>query len=213
MGSSSSGNHGGKHCTDDLRALDVRRLAHDGLLKPGAAFSWSWTRNGATLATINLQAGADSVLLDYRHKPNGGDWQDKRYAVRLVRTACHLGGQRVWWQCPGVDCGRRVALLYLGSSGIFACRHCNQLAYRSTRDSESDRAYRPANKMRERLGWVPGVAHGPGSKPKGMHWKTYIRLFNRYHVQADRVMGVMRQGLDKMMANMHRINLKADQYE
>jgi hypothetical protein len=196
-----------KSCTNDLRALDVRRLARDGLLKPGPSFGWNWTRNGTTLATINLQVSFDSVTLDYRHKANGGEWQGKRYPVRLVHTPCNLGGDRVWWQCPAAGCGRRVALLYVGSSGIFACRHCNRLAYQSLRESDSDRVYRPANKLRERLGWVPGVAFPPGDKPKGMHWRTYARLMLQYKGYAEQVMISSGAMVEALKSRLHRMNL------
>ncbi len=73
-------------------------------------------------------------------------------------------------------CGRRVALLYLGGSGIFACRHCCQLAYACQRESADDRATRRADKIRERLGWEPGILNGEGWKPTGMHWRTFDRL-------------------------------------
>lgn len=41
--------------------------------------------------------------------------------------------------------------------------------------------YRPAGKLRARLGWVPCIVHPPGDKPEGMHRKTYLRLTNDYH--------------------------------
>ncbi|MNI85766.1 hypothetical protein D3C73_1427880 [compost metagenome] len=33
-----------------------------------------------------------------------------------------------------------------------------------------------ADRIREKLGWKPGILNGDGVKPKGMHWKTYTRL-------------------------------------
>ena len=143
------------------------------------------------MASINILADSGSVTLTYRQRPNGGEWQDKNYPVWLAHTACNLGGDRVWWQCPASDCGRRVALLYLGGAGIFACRHCYRLAYRSQRESETDRAYRPADKLRARLGWQAGILNPAGSKPKGMHWKTYERLTSAYHNEASRAMAGM----------------------
>jgi hypothetical protein len=29
---------------------------------------------------------------------------------------------------------------------------------------------------------VPGIAHGPGDKPYGMHWKTFRRLKSEHDV-------------------------------
>jgi hypothetical protein len=197
----------GKSCTDDLRALDVRRLARDGLLQPGRSFAWSWMRNGATVATINITPGSYSVTLDYRHKPHGREWQDKSYPVRLAHSACNMGGQRAWWLCPASGCGRRAALLYLGSSGVFACRHCYRLAYRSQMETAHDRTFRRANNLRTRLGWVAGIAHSPGDKPKGMHWRTYSRLMESYQNQANQVLTGSMAAVERMRGRLDRMGL------
>ena len=114
----------GKDTTSDYRALDVRRLQRDGLLAPGRSFGWNWTRDGETVASIQVRAETDRIILNYRHKSGGSDWQPMDYPVRLAWTDCTLGGRRAWLLCPARGCGRRVALLYIGGSGIFACRHC-----------------------------------------------------------------------------------------
>ena len=96
--------------------------------------------------------------------------------VGLAWTECTLGGRRAWLLCPARGCGRRVALLYIGGSGIFACRHCYKLAYASQRETGDDRAARRADRIRDRLGWEAGILNGEGDKPKGMHWRTFNRL-------------------------------------
>ena len=174
MGGFGSGRKWGKDCTDDMRQIDIRRLARDGYLKAGMAYGWQWTRRGEVVASINLAVEIDRVWFTYRQRERGGEWQDMRYPVRLDRTACHLGGERVWWRCPAAGCGRRVAVLY--GCGVFACRHCHRLAYRCQRESDDDRAARRADTIRRRLGWEPGILNGEGRKPKGMHWRTYERL-------------------------------------
>lgn len=187
MGGFGSGRHSGRRCTDDLRSLDVRKIHRAGLLTPGQSFNWQWTRNGEVTATIGLRAEADRVVLDYRNRSchhNGGDWEPMKYAVALEWTACGFGGRRVWWRCPAVGCGRRVAVLYGGR--VFACRQCNRLAYRSQREADDDRATRRADTIRRRLGWEPGILNGNGLKPKGMHWRTFERLQSQHdaHVHA-----------------------------
>ena len=67
-----------------------------------------------------------------------------------------------------------MAILYGG--GIFACRHCRQLAYASSREDAGGRATRRADKLRARLGWEPGILNGEGGKPKWMRWRTFERL-------------------------------------
>ena len=94
--------------------------------------------------------------------------------MRLDWTPSGFGGRRVWWRCPVVGCGSRVAVLYGGR--IFACRQCHRLAYRCQRESIDDRANRGAEKIRRRLNWMPGFLNGNGLKPKHMHWSTFNRL-------------------------------------
>jgi hypothetical protein len=179
-------------------------MQRDGLLKPGHSFGWNWTRNGNTLASINIKVGTDSVTLDYRNRRHGGEWQAMNYPVRLTWTDCHYGGQRAWWLCPAVGCGRRVAVLFGGA--VFACRHCQRLAYRSQNETPGSRAYRRANKLRHRLGWVPGVIHGAGDKPKGMHWQTFWRMQASHDAHAMQALGAMDAKLDKAMARLNHIN-------
>lgn len=181
MGGMGSGRRGqsGRSTTHSMRALDVRRLQRDGLLTPGQAFGWSWTRNGETVASIQMRAETNRVFLDYRNRRNGGDWEQMEYAVYLEWTDCTLGGRRAWFQCPAQGCGRRAAILYGGR--MFACRHCHKLAYESQRETDGDRAIRRADTIRARLGWHPGIAFPIGDKPKGMHWRTYLRLMKEYN--------------------------------
>ena len=121
-----------------------------------------------------MRAEQDHVILIYRHRSGATEWKDEHYAVRIVRTACNLGGSRSWFICPAIGCGRRVVILYGG--GIFACRHCHQLAYASSREDAGGRATRRADRLRARLGWEPGILNGEGIKPKWMRWRTFERL-------------------------------------
>ena len=183
MGGLGSGKHGGGLCIEDMHSLDVRKLQRQRMLKPGNSLTWSWSRNGTTAGTIKLFVGADSVTLDYRQRECSKDWRLMNYPVRLAWTACNFGGRRAWWLCPALGCGRRVAILFGG--GVFACRHCHRLTYRSQRESGDDRATRGAEKLRDRLGWEAGILNGEGGKPKGMHWRTFERLVARHddHVE------------------------------
>ena len=177
MGGSGSGNrwrYGAKSTTDDYLALDVRRWARAGVLRPGYWGGWQWTRDGETVASIQMRAEQDRVILIYKHRCGGDEWKDEHYPVRLVRTPCHLGSSRPWFICPALGCGRRVAILYGGS--IFACRRCYRLAYASAREDAGDRAIRRADRLRARLGWEPGILNETGGKPKWMRWRTFERL-------------------------------------
>ena len=175
MGGFGSGRgQSGKDTTSDMRALDILRLQRDGLLIAGRAFGWHWTVNGNEVASIQMRTEADRVILNYRSRSNGGEWQAMEYPVILEWTPCNLGGRRAWFLCPAQGCGRRVAVLYGGS--IFACRHCHKLAYDCQRETDDDRAMRRADTIRRRLGWGAGIANPAGGKPKGMHWRTFERM-------------------------------------
>ena len=175
MGGMGSGRgQGGKDTTSDMRPLDIRRLHRAGLLTPGRAFGWQWTRNGEKVASIQMRTEADRVILNYRSRSSGGEWQPMEYPVYLEWTDCTLvaGGHGSFARRKG--CGRRVAILFGGS--IFACRHCHKLAYECQRETDDDRAVRRADTIRRRLGWEPGMLNPEGGKPKGMHWRTFERL-------------------------------------
>lgn len=170
-----------KDTTSDYRNLDVRRLQREGRLTAGQFFRWQWLRRGETIASIEIKTLADHVILSYRHRRPGEDWQWLEYPVRLSWTPCTLGGERPWFLCPARGCGRRVAVLF-DAGMYFACRHCHQLAYESQRENTSDRFARRADKIRVRLGWRPGILNSPVSiKPKGMHARTYLRLLAEYN--------------------------------
>jgi len=197
MGGWNSGrrNQGGKATTNGYRTLDVRRLQREGVLTPGCTFIRNWLRDGQTVASIGIKVETARAILTYQHLRGAAEWQPMDYAVVLDRTPCTFGGRRAWFRCPSRGCGRRVALLYLGSSGIFACRHCNRLTYPSQRENAQDRAARRAEKIRNRLGWEAGSLNPPGDKPKGMHWRTFERLV----AAQDAFAGVMRRGVMRRM--------------
>ena len=210
MGGFNSGKHGGKRTTTDMRALDVRKVQWDGLLRPGRSFGLSWTRGGETIASINIRVDTGGVTLDYRNRPNGGEWQAMNYPVRLAWTACHYGGQRAWWLCPAAGCGRRVAVLFGGP--VFACRHCQRLAYKSQRETPDDRCIRRADKLRDRLGWVAGIVHGAGDKPKGMHWRTFEGMQASHDAHVRRALAGMWAMLGKSRAMMNQLHEKLDDF-
>jgi len=185
-------------CTEDHRQLDVARLQRDGLLVVGMSYGWNWQRNQETVASIQVRIEAHGVMLNYRHRVGQEGWKDRQYLVALDWTPCHYGGKRAWFRCPANGCGRRVGKLYLGYGGIFACRHCNRLTYSSQRETLGDRATRRANKIRKRLGWQAGMLHGVGGRPKGMHWRTYIRLQGLHNIYVSK-------SVDAMMARVGRL--------
>lgn len=187
MGGIGSGRHKGfgeKSSTADYCSVDVRRWSREYLLNPGKTFRWAWSTDGETVASIQVRVGNGRVILMYRHKEFGGDWVDESQSIALDWTPCHYGDHRPWFRCP--QCGRRVALLYCGST--FKCRHCLRLAYPCQGEADYERAARRADKIRKRLGWEPGILNLSGDKPKGMHWSTYERLTTEHDALVGRAL-------------------------
>jgi len=205
MGGYGSGRRWGKDTTSNRRSLDVRRMQRENLLVPGRAFGRHWTRNGETVASIQMRAEVDHVMLDYRSRNNCGEWQPMEYPVYLEWTGLHFGGRRAWFLCPAKGCGRRVAILYGGL--IFACRHCHKLAYQCQRETDDDRAMRRADIIRRRLGWRAGIGNPEGGKPKGMHWRTFQRLKAEYHAYANASWAGIAERLGLMNRQLDRLGL------
>lgn len=165
--------------TDGLLRLDVRSLNRAGALRPGAVSTTSWIRgDGETTGNIvtHMNRDGDCLTLDYKTRTSREtDWTPYKEAIWLDTTPCHFGGHRAWFRCPG--CQRRRAVLF-NAGGLFRCRECHDLAYSSTRETDTDRSIRRCAALQKRLGGggdgVPVWRVPP--KPHGMHWETYERL-------------------------------------
>lgn len=161
--------------TGDLRSLDVRWLKREGALKTGRTLQVTWKRQKLTRGSILVTAEVDRLILSYRCRNLEREWHQRCYPVLLDTTPCHIGGERTWFLCPALRCGKRVAILY--GDTFFACRQCQSLTYESQHVIAPDRAALRANRIRERLDWPGGILEGSDwDKPKGMHWRTYERL-------------------------------------
>ncbi|MEI8570803.1 hypothetical protein U737_17970 [Methylomonas sp. LW13] len=176
MGGFGSGRLSDIKSTDYYRTIDIREWLPQRLIESAGCFTVSWFRNGKPNGKMNVRVEANQVRLSYSVRIDRGDWQYLNYSIGLQTTGCHFGGRRYWFSCPALGCGKRVAVLYMGDK-YFACRKCCQLAYSSQRETLEDRAIRKVDKIREKLEWEPGFLNGRGLKPKGMHWKTFHRLW------------------------------------
>ena len=177
MGGYGSGPRWGnsKKTTSCHYQLDVRRWQREGLLARGQFFTWQWTQDGEVVASINVKNEPGRVILSYGYRENNEEaWNSEQYPVWLEWTPCHYGGSRAWFLCPARGCGRRVAILYLGT--VFACRHCYQLVYNSQRVQAWQRALSRAQAVRVRLGGTANMYAPFPWKPRGMHWRTYHKL-------------------------------------
>ena len=190
-----------KTTTDECHSVDVRYLYRQNLLKPGHWFSLRWSRAGRETGSIRgmVEEGKrpERVILTYRHRSPGGEWEDVKEPLPLEWTPCNFGGERPWFLCPGAGCGRRVAVLY-GPGKYFLCRHCYNLSYESQRENTMYRGLHKAQEIREKLGGSASMMEPFPEKPKGMHWSTYNRLWREHHeAETEQLIG-MREWLDKM---------------
>lgn len=169
MGSGPSRRH---NSASGYLRLDVNKLHRGGFLEPGRTCSWQWTWGYyENKSTVSIAALAGSLRLTFRVKSSGEDWQSVAQDVEIDRTPCNYGGERPWFLCP--RCGRRVSVLY--GAKAFYCRACHLIAYQSQSESYSDRCFRRANNLRQRMGGEPGCqAHIP--KPKWVRWATHARV-------------------------------------
>lgn len=99
--------------------------------------------------------------------------------VQFDLVPCRYGGVRAFFVCPSEGCSRRVADLY-AVEGVYRCRACHGLAYRSQQLRPADRARQRRDKIVQRLqmegGWATLPATFLGTRPKGMWRRTYARL-------------------------------------
>ena len=124
-------------------------------------------------SSINYRMEKDSMVLEYRYRINGGEWEDVEQEVFFERTPCNYGGFRTWFLCS--HCFRRVAVIY-GAGKYFYYRHCYNLTYSSQQESLPDRLMRKVRKIRVRLGASDNLMEPILFKPKNMHQRTFERL-------------------------------------
>lgn len=188
LGSGSYYRFGSRDRAEDCLSLDVRSWRRDGWLESGTGFTTTWRRyrwDSSIGVRVLGDAGGErarAVELSYSWGAEGRK-EDVSYAVPLSWTPCNFGGSRPWFVCPGVvnrvPCGRRAAKLYL-KGRYFLCRHCHDLAYSSQQEVHRYAALRRCQRIRQKLGGSANMTEPFPKKPKGMHFKTYMRLFLEY---------------------------------
>ncbi len=193
MGGFGSGRYGfaSAKC-EEYRRIDLAWLRRNGYLHAGNSGNLTWSRGGNKTGSINYRVETGGLRLIYRTRPHGGEWHDVNELVPFVWTQTRFGGQRRWFQC--MSCGRRCRILYGGSH--YRCRRCHGLKYESQYEPAYQRAIDQVDKLRARVGGERGAFDEEPfpPKPKGMHWKTYRRLEERYDaLQGSWTVGVMQR--------------------
>ncbi len=195
---------------EGTRSLDVLQLAQAGFLASAGLAYLQWTYPDGTRVIIEINSGPDHIVLRYRYKSYGRDWETVEQRVPIRWTPCRFGGKRPWFVCDvhadGAYCGRKVAKLY-GSSRLFACRHCYRLRYAVQRIGPLDQAHHNLARLHQRLSAHyerPDLPSPP--KPKWMRWRTYSRIACQIEEGRER--------LDEaFMAGAQRIVARAEKFE
>ena len=179
MGGIGSGNwyrFNSKDTTGSQKRIDVRFLKKQNYLRPDTCGSLSWSCNGEPNGSIRFTTLANGIQLNYRHRNYGEDWEEVEEVIHFEYTSCNYGGKRTWLLCPG--CHKRVAIVY-GAGKYFLCRHCYDLNYQTQHEDYYDRQISKSHEIRRKLGGEAGAANPFPEKPKGMHWKTYWKLYQQ----------------------------------
>ncbi len=126
------------------------------------------------------------AVVDALHWAHQGSSQRDPSTIQLTRTPCHYGGQRPWFICPASACARRVRKLYRPpEEWEYRCRRCWDLAYERQRRDWMTRRIFKAMTIRERLGGHTWYLAPFPEKPRGMHWRTYDRLWWEAHMAVE----------------------------
>jgi len=166
---------------DQMLRLDIRNLKKRSMLSTGR-YLISWSQNNDEIcarAAIQVLAGKGMVVSCKWQSDTTGLWHDMERGVRFARTACSYGGFRQWFVCP--RCSRRLAVLVINPPHV-VCRHCLDLSYACQNEHAMYRALRRRNKIGDRIGGSNPFDSSSGTRPKGMHWKTFNRLQREYEI-------------------------------
>ena len=191
------------------QSLSVMNLARAGYLSGVMFGSWQWTYGDGTSATISIRGGRHEIVLDYRIRSHGEDWQSVHHRVPIRWTPCRLGGERPWFVCSvsanGVYCGRQVAKLY-GAGRLFACRHCYRLGYRVQRGGPMDRAQHRLRRLHRKLSADYDGPDGiPPPRPKWMRQRTYDRVVQQIEAGEEHLDHVFMVGAQRILARVDKL--------
>jgi hypothetical protein len=136
---------------------------------------WTYTRTNEYCASIgyeiNISKPDEMWMRVYYTTTIHGEKHDMDYRISITTTKPHYGGRRFWFICPHT--GTRAAVLYSPpGSKWFASRKACNLKYLSQSESQDHRAIARMWKLKNKLG-----GKNFPKRPKGMHRKTYDRLF------------------------------------
>lgn len=164
-----AGRPGRSRKTGDCLQLNVSLLLSHGVFsRPLWLGQWVWRDANTTnrISVVDMMATAQAIDLSFTSygKP-------VQQTIPLVRVSNTYGGHRIFFSCP--KCSSRRRILYL-LGGLFLCRSCQNLPYRSQSEDLIGRLWRAQLKIEHKLG-------DRYKKPKGMHQATFERLRSKIY--------------------------------
>jgi hypothetical protein len=164
--------------------LNLNQLARHGFIKFGASIgargiSWRTSHQREITSGVITADMADSSRSWFRIALGGFVQQ-----ITLVSRPRHFGGHQWFFVCPAT--GRLATVLWMPpGASKFCSRHAwgRQVAYASQFMDRDSRAHYAQSKINSRLCSIgqfdPEKWKFP-PKPKGMRWKTYNRLEQKF---------------------------------
>lgn len=148
---------------EDCLRLSVSGLKRQGVLGTPWVGQWAWPSNrpGKAQSVVEMRTTTHSVQLSY-----DSHGRSVRQAVVLAQVPNNFGGFRTYLTCPKCS-SRRREVYFL--DGLFLCRVCHDLPYRSQSEDAIDRSWRAESKLELKL-------CSRFRRPKGMHLATFRRL-------------------------------------
>lgn len=162
--------------TDSVPRLSISELSKAvSLTYLGNTGRLSWKFNGRVIAAYWVSFDGERIHFRTESGGNLSYQHASDQSIELESTECYFGGMRRWILCP--KCDQRVAVLYLVAQK-WICRKCGRIRYSSQQETPDARLTRRLRKIRNQLRASRILWEPPTSRPKGMHWKTYINLTN-----------------------------------
>jgi len=167
--------------TDEFHQLDLATFKRR-WFERGFSGTLRWSRGDNPTGSIGYRLSHDCMWLTYAVTRQGEKVQiNERFDFSFTEQP--FGGERRWIVCR--SCKRRCRVLYGGT--YFRCRRCYDATYASQYESIRLPGLARADRVRDRLGGDPGLAHAFPPKPKGMHWRTYLKLQAEDWAAAERI--------------------------
>ena len=111
---------------DDVLQVDVRRLNKQGLLRAGQGGTITWHSGGEATGSIRFACTQRALELRYRRRSSTPDCPPVTQSIAFDRTACNLGGSRVWLLGPHCTPPRGDSSVWesmvLSVESVTACR-------------------------------------------------------------------------------------------